>query len=102
MTAAQWSDGAAGPVLSLFDELTEPAGDWRDLALCAEADPEAWFPEKGGATKAAKNVCRWCDVREDCLDYALANPDLTGFGIWGGKSERERRVLRITRKENAA
>ncbi|WP_253953964.1 WhiB family transcriptional regulator [Schaalia sp. 19OD2882] len=65
---------------------------WQQLALCAQTDPEAFFPEKGGSTREAKAVCHACDVREQCLEYALANDER--FGIWGGLSERERRRLR--------
>jgi WhiB family redox-sensing transcriptional regulator len=65
---------------------------WTELALCAETDPEAFYPEKGGSTLAAKKICRGCEVRAECLDYALANDER--FGIWGGLSERERRRLK--------
>lgn len=86
----QWSDGAAGPVLEAL--ASDEAQDWRDYAACAEADPEAWFPEKGGSTREAKRVCAGCFVRQQCLEYALASDQ--GFGVWGGKSERERRRLK--------
>jgi WhiB family redox-sensing transcriptional regulator len=66
--------------------------DWQERALCAQTDPEAFFPEKGGSTREAKVVCSGCDVRAECLDYALAHDER--FGIWGGLSERERRRLR--------
>jgi len=86
---------AAAPlaeVLSLFDaEDTGPMA-WQERALCAQTDPEAFFPEKGGSTREAKKVCTGCEVRAECLDYALANDER--FGIWGGLSERERRKLR--------
>ncbi|WP_456946824.1 WhiB family transcriptional regulator [Geodermatophilus sp. SYSU D00697] len=75
-----------------------PAGDesWRLDALCAETDPEAFFPEKGGSTREAKRVCAGCPVRSQCLEFALANDER--FGIWGGLSERERRRLRLQRR----
>jgi hypothetical protein len=60
--------------------------------VCAETDPEAFFPEKGGSVRAAKRVCRSCDVRRQCLEYALENDER--FGIWGGLSERERRRIK--------
>lgn len=66
--------------------------EWQERALCAQTDPEAFFPEKGGSTREAKRICSGCDVRAECLDYALANDER--FGIWGGLSERERRRLR--------
>ena len=65
---------------------------WQTDALCAQTDPEAFFPEKGGSTREAKRVCATCEVREECLEYALANDER--FGIWGGMSERERRKLK--------
>jgi WhiB family redox-sensing transcriptional regulator len=66
--------------------------DWQERALCAETDPEAFFPEKGGSTREAKRVCSVCEVRVECLEYALANDER--FGIWGGLSERERRRVK--------
>lgn len=73
------------------------AGDlaWMDDGLCAETDPEAFFPEKGGSTREAKMVCRSCEVRAECLEYALERDER--FGIWGGLSERERRRLKRQR-----
>ncbi len=65
---------------------------WQVAARCAEVDPEIFFPERGGSSKAARAVCNECTVRIECLRYALANREQ--FGIWGGTSERERRRLR--------
>ena len=73
------------------------ADEWRQDALCAETDPEAFFPEKGGSTREAKRVCAGCSVRVECLEAALANDER--FGIWGGLSERERRRLRMMRRD---
>ena len=65
---------------------------WQERALCAQTDPEAFFPEKGGSTRDAKKICLSCEVRAECLEYALAHDER--FGIWGGLSERERRRLK--------
>ncbi|MGN7190838.1 WhiB family transcriptional regulator [Curtobacterium sp. MCBA15_004] len=65
---------------------------WQVDSLCAQTDPEAFFPEKGGSTREAKKICGSCEVRTQCLEYALENDER--FGIWGGLSERERRKLR--------
>lgn len=70
----------------------DTAGSWQERALCAQTDPEAFFPEKGGSTREAKKVCVSCEVRAECLEFALANDER--FGIWGGLSERERRKLK--------
>jgi len=79
-------------VLPLRRDGVGPDPEWKDRALCAETDPEAFFPEKGGSTREAKKVCVSCDVRAECLDFALGNDER--FGIWGGLSERERRRLK--------
>ena len=93
--------GALGrPQLSLVPDRPEldaiaPAttdDQWQERALCAQTDPEAFFPEKGGSTREAKRICQGCEVRDACLDYALAHDER--FGIWGGLSERERRRLK--------
>jgi WhiB family transcriptional regulator, redox-sensing transcriptional regulator len=68
---------------------------WQTKANCMGVDPELFFPERGASTREAKEVCRGCVVREDCLEYALANGEK--FGIWGGLSERERRKVRRSR-----
>ncbi|MDQ4149349.1 MAG: WhiB family transcriptional regulator [Actinomycetota bacterium] len=65
---------------------------WQVRARCVEVDPEIFFPERGGSSRAARAVCNECSVRIECLKYALANREQ--FGIWGGTSERERRRLR--------
>lgn len=68
---------------------------WQDLANCLGVDPDLFFPERGASTREAKEVCRGCVVKGDCLEYALANSEK--FGIWGGMSERERRRIRRQR-----
>lgn len=73
----------------LFDAIEQ---DWQEQALCAQTDPEAFFPEKGGSTREAKRICKACGVRDECLEYALEHDER--FGIWGGLSERERRRLK--------
>ncbi len=67
---------------------------WRVDALCAQTDPEAFYPEKGGTTSQAKSICRCCTVRAGCLAEALERDER--FGIWGGMSERERRRTATT------
>jgi len=68
---------------------------WKELALCAQTDPESFFPEKGASARDAKTICQSCEIRDLCLDYALANGE--SFGVWGGLSERERHTLSGTR-----
>ena len=72
---------------------------WQDKANCLGVDPDLFFPERGASTREAKEVCRGCVVRMECLEYALVNGEK--FGIWGGMSERERRRLRRQRAQAA-
>ncbi len=78
-------------MLNIAHRLAGQPGSWRDLALCAEVDPELFFPEKGESSRPAKRVCAGCEVRAECLQYALDHGER--FGVWGGLSERERREL---------
>lgn len=76
---------------------------WRREAVCAQTDPEVFFPEKGGRSTAAKRICNGgngvaeCPVRDKCLEWALEHDER--FGVWGGKCERERRALKPGRAE---
>lgn len=78
---------------AMFESISRPQelepASWHQRALCTQTDPEAFFPDKGGSTREAKRVCSACEVRRECLDYALAHDQR--FGIWGGLSPRERR-----------
>ena len=83
--------GVPGVRQQQIDEDENPLA-WQSDSLCAQTDPEAFFPEKGGSTRDAKKICSSCEVRTLCLEYALQNDER--FGIWGGLSERERRKLK--------
>jgi WhiB family redox-sensing transcriptional regulator len=68
---------------------------WRDLAACAGMETHWWFPNNAGtnwAAKRAKDICDACPVQQECLDFALTHD--VEYGIWGGRSPNERRLLR--------
>ncbi|WP_327413197.1 WhiB family transcriptional regulator [Streptomyces sp. NBC_01233] len=67
------------------------APEWMSDGLCAQTDPTEFYPDRGGSVAVAKKVCAACDVRTNCLDYALTNGE--EYGVWGGLSERERHRL---------
>lgn len=77
--------------------------DWRDDGACTgmtethgAAEVSAiFFPERGASLKRARAICAECPVAEQCLEHALTLPER--FGIWGGKSEKERRAMRKER-----
>lgn len=71
------------------------SSDWRTSALCAQTDPELWFPEpsvNGGPIAAAKRICDQCAVRNECLEEGLKT--YPSWGIWGGYTVFELRALR--------
>lgn len=63
--------------------------EWKLDGLCNEIGGELWYPESD--SKAAREVCARCPVRQQCLDYALANGEQEG--IWGGTSANQRRHM---------
>lgn len=69
---------------------TEPPNDWRHAARCRTGDPDTLFVQ-GALQRDAREVCRSCPVRTECLAHALDNR--IRFGVWGGMTERERRAL---------
>jgi WhiB family redox-sensing transcriptional regulator len=66
--------------------------DWFDDALCAQTDPDAFNPVKGGSTNRAKSICARCDVAVQCLDYALTYGPV--LGVWAGTTGPERRAMK--------
>lgn len=66
---------------------------WVTDAACTTADPETWFPDRGGSPHAAKRICNSCPVRMDCLRHALKYGEK--FGVWGGLTELERRRIKL-------
>lgn len=66
---------------------------WTTQARCAEVDTELFYPEKGDSYSAdmARRICMQCEVRVQCLNYALDNSER--YGIWGGTNERDRRPM---------
>jgi len=73
---------------------------WQDDANCRGANADLFFPERGASTRTAKAICRECQVRAACLEFAIVTGEK--FGIWGGMSERERRRVRRERQIAAA
>lgn len=61
---------------------------WRAEALCAQVDPELFFPEQGFPSHQARAVCGRCPVTTECLDWAMSHHER--YGIWGGTTARDR------------
>jgi len=75
--------------------------DWVQRARCKDEDPELFFPvgTSGPALEQierARAICMQCEVREECLEWALASGQ--DAGVWGGTSEEERKAMRRSRR----
>jgi WhiB family redox-sensing transcriptional regulator len=66
--------------------------DWKAEAACRDLDTEIFFPDNDINAAPALEVCASCPVREACLDFALRTRQ--NDGVWGGRTETERRKLR--------
>jgi WhiB family redox-sensing transcriptional regulator len=71
----------------------------RDLASCKDTHPRLFFPDVGdlATVREAKAVCKTCQVRVECLRFAIESGEQ--HGIWGGMTYRERRRVKMTRKQ---
>ncbi|MET9466368.1 WhiB family transcriptional regulator [Streptomyces sp. NPDC006544] len=72
--------------------------EWQSQAACRGLGSTRFFHPAGERGEdreerdaAAKRVCAACPVREACLEHALRTRE--PFGVWGGKTEEERRAL---------
>ncbi|MFD6356682.1 WhiB family transcriptional regulator [Nocardia tengchongensis] len=79
-------------VIGTLETIDIDSLSWRDFGLCAQTAPDAFYPDKGESTEPAKQICQRCAVTRECLNYALDNEEQ--FGVWGGTSPRERRMMR--------
>ena len=79
------------PILAEIGGIERPA--WQESALCAQVgDPDKWFPDASQPTRAARDVCKACEVREPCLEVALENDER--YGLWGGLDANQRARLK--------
>jgi len=79
--------------------MTDYATDWRAAGACLSADPDLFFPVASGALAAtqirqAQRICASCQVRGECLDFAMRSGET--HGVWGGTTPEER--LRVRRQ----
>jgi WhiB family redox-sensing transcriptional regulator len=71
-----------------------PSMPWAVRAACQAHDPEGWIDDRPGRpTAAARAVCAACPVRAACLAHALAYEE--PWGMWGGRTTRERVAKRL-------
>jgi WhiB family redox-sensing transcriptional regulator len=110
MSSRPWvaeRDPVAAEVLSRD---TDPLA-WQDSALCTQTDPDAFFVEPEFVNEAytkptlraiatARKICFACPVRAECGEYAIDGG--LWYGIFGGLTQQERRVILRQREAQAA
>ena len=67
--------------------------EWMARGSCADESPSLFFPSDGVGVEVARRICATCPVTDECLEHALVNR--IDHGVWGGASERQRRVRRL-------
>lgn len=89
-----------------------PVFEGHGVTPCAQTDPDLFFakdPLEGARSvnevyeneAAAKEVCKPCPYRVQCLETAMMDVDGTQ-GIWGGTTHNERRRIRKTLRTRRA
>jgi WhiB family redox-sensing transcriptional regulator len=73
-----------------------PPHQWELKANCVQIHPGVFFPERGESPVHAQKICKNCEVKAECLDFALRWN--IKHGVWGGESERARRRIRRERR----
>lgn len=71
-------------------DLLPPRPEWHKQAACRGVGSDAFYPERGESTKAARALCDRCTVRQPCHEAGLSEYE----GIWAGTSARARAALR--------
>jgi len=74
--------------------MTDPLA-WMAQGNCVGEPVDVFFVDQGESANLARSICAGCQVREECLDFALTEGIQHGF--WGGHNVRERRRLRKAR-----
>nr|WP_246213803.1 WhiB family transcriptional regulator [Kitasatospora viridis] len=95
---------AAGAALRLDPSEENP---WHTAAACRRDEAALFFAPSKEPTAArlareehAKQVCAGCPVLLSCREHALAQPE--PYGVWGGLTAAERRVVLARRRRRAA
>jgi WhiB family transcriptional regulator, redox-sensing transcriptional regulator len=71
--------------------------------VCAQVDPELFFPEVDSSKndiKRALAICSDCEFKEPCLEFALTHENEYIYGIWGGTTPKQRRLIKQARRKN--
>lgn len=92
---------AAALTRALFEDLPPWMAPTAPSPVCAEVDPEMWFPGPGQWTtsRLARRLCQGCPLLAACRGWALAHPEETETGVWGGMTAEERDAWHAGQRE---
>jgi WhiB family redox-sensing transcriptional regulator len=91
LSEIRWLMAPGAPeVPAVIDVMVRPA--WMAQAECVGEPHETFFPRKGAGYRQARMLCGACPVGVECLEYAMADPELVGW--WGGTTDVERKGMR--------
>ena len=60
---------------------------WMKQGECRGSGISFFLPE---LYEVQMSMCGVCPVQKECLDFAIRNNE---YGVWGGKTEKEREAL---------
>lgn len=83
----------------LAELIAKYEGNWESHAACRDLSSSVFFPERGQSSRKAKQVCRSCPVRTECLAFALESRQK--YGVWGGLTGEERKAYMRRASTNA-
>lgn len=89
-------------LMKRLENRSQPARElgWQERGLCRQTDPGLFFPLLGEGVREAKEICRGCEVKDDCLQDALERDEK--YGVWGGYSTSEREQIKQKRQLGGA
>ena len=90
----RWLMVQGNEYLTTIDELFSRP-EWQQYGACRGEDIETFVPSLGGNFARARQLCRGCSVRQECLNFAMDDEEV--IGMWGGTTATERRQMRAGR-----
>jgi WhiB family transcriptional regulator, redox-sensing transcriptional regulator len=98
---------SAHHALSQLSQARDLGGPWHSEAACRSDEAGLFFAPSKEPTaarlsreEAAKRVCARCPVMLECREHALLQPE--PYGVWGGLTAAERRVVLARRRRRDA
>lgn len=77
-------------------------GDWTTRAACRGVDVNLFFGDTIREVKRAQAFCDICDVTAACLAMAVEMDGSEAYGVFGGRTGRQRTLDRLARQKAAA